>query len=358
MPATRAASHAGDLSASHVRELAKLAGHPRRGRALPRRRAAAGRRGGASPVRRLVPPVRPLARRCRPRRPRRAPRSRPGAAPVHARARSRRRVPSRRVSHGDRRRPPWVVHSSGSSASSSTPSGRPPRRSTVTTTTTAHLARTPAQRRHDALVLMAERAMAAPADGKRPAPLVTVLVDYPTLAGRVCELAGSGTVLPPGDVLELLARDDTLLDRAVFRGANKIVDISSARTFRGTVRRVLDLVHRRCGHPTCFVPAEPVRGRSRGAVEPGRPDVHRQRPARLRVPQPLELHPPTNDQRPNPGFAAARTAIGCAARCDTADAAHWVLRVPRRRTPDISHPADRCSVDVSPARPDQGARVA
>jgi hypothetical protein len=40
-----------------------------------------------------------------------------------------------------------------------------------------------AQRRHDALMEMAVRAMTAPADGKRPRPLVTVMVmvDYPTL---------------------------------------------------------------------------------------------------------------------------------------------------------------------------------
>ena len=126
-------------------------------------------------------------------------------------------------------------------------------------TTPAHLARTPAQRRHDALVEMAQRALAAPADGKRPAPVVNVMVDYPTLAGRVCELA-SGTVLAPGDVAELLGRDDTLIRRVVFSGTNRITDISSARTFRGTLRQVLELVHRRCGHDTCFVPAAQCEG--------------------------------------------------------------------------------------------------
>ena len=35
--------------------------------------------------------------------------------------------------------------------------------------------------------------MTAPADGKRPAPLVTVMVDVDTFTGRVCELA-AGTV--------------------------------------------------------------------------------------------------------------------------------------------------------------------
>jgi len=46
--------------------------------------------------------------------------------------------------------------------------------------TAADLARTPAQRRHDALVEMATRAVTAPADGKRPRPLVSVVVGHET----------------------------------------------------------------------------------------------------------------------------------------------------------------------------------
>src|SRR5690606_1190283 len=121
------------------------------------------------------------------------------------------------------------------------------------------LARSGAQRRHDALVEMAERAMAAPADGKRPAPLVTVMVGYDTFAGRVCELAG-GTVVAPGAVAELLGRDDSLVERVVFDGPNRIVDISSQRSFRGTLRRVLEVRDRRCTHETCHVPAHRCEG--------------------------------------------------------------------------------------------------
>jgi Domain of unknown function (DUF222)/HNH endonuclease len=126
-------------------------------------------------------------------------------------------------------------------------------------TTVAHLARTAAQRHHDALVEMATRALSAPADGRRPASLVTVMVDYPTFAGRVCELA-AGTVLAPGAVAELLGGDDTLIERVVFDGTNRLRDVSSARSFRGTLRRVLDVVHRRCEHETCFVPAHLCEG--------------------------------------------------------------------------------------------------
>jgi hypothetical protein len=126
--------------------------------------------------------------------------------------------------------------------------------------TLTHLARTPAQRRHDALVEMAQRAATTPADGQRPAPLVTVMVDYPTLAGRVCELAGGGTIVAPGDIVELLARDETLIERVVFDGANRVRDLSSSRTFRGTLRRILDLSQRRCSHPTCYVPGHLCQG--------------------------------------------------------------------------------------------------
>lgn len=109
------------------------------------------------------------------------------------------------------------------------------------------------------LVEMAVRATTAPADGKRPAPLVTVVVDLETLAGRVCELA-SGTVVAPGDIAQLLGRDETLMQRVVFDGPNRIRDISTARSFRGTLRRVLNVVHRRCDHPSCFVPSHWCQG--------------------------------------------------------------------------------------------------
>ena len=78
------------------------------------------------------------------------------------------------------------------------PTGPPPKPSTATTPPSPSGPH-PAQRRHDALVEMATRALTAPADGKRPAPLVTVMVDFDTLAGRVCELA-AGTVIAPGAV--------------------------------------------------------------------------------------------------------------------------------------------------------------
>jgi hypothetical protein len=110
------------------------------------------------------------------------------------------------------------------------------------------LARTPAQRRADALVEMATRSRSAPPGARRPAPLLTVLVDYPTLAGRVCELA-DGTVLTPGELLPWITQAD--VERAVF-GPDRRVEVGeTTRFFRGATRRAIEIRDRVCSHPLC-----------------------------------------------------------------------------------------------------------
>jgi hypothetical protein len=122
----------------------------------------------------------------------------------------------------------------------------------------SHLARTPAQRRHDALVELARRAMTAPADGKRPRPLVSVFVGYETFKGRICELA-DGTVVTPGTVTSLL--DEALIERVVFDGPSRVIDLGRARRFTGAVRRVLEALDRGCGHPSgCDAPIDRTQG--------------------------------------------------------------------------------------------------
>jgi Domain of unknown function (DUF222) len=120
--------------------------------------------------------------------------------------------------------------------------------------TASHLARTPAQRRHDALVEMAVRATTAPPDGKRPRPLLNIVVGYETFAGRICELA-AGTPVAPGVVADLLGVPDTLIERIVFDGPRRIIEVGHSRLFRGALRRALEIRDRRCTHPTCDVPA-------------------------------------------------------------------------------------------------------
>ncbi|MGH9081194.1 MAG: DUF222 domain-containing protein [Acidimicrobiales bacterium] len=117
--------------------------------------------------------------------------------------------------------------------------------------TLADLARTPGQRRADALVEMATRSSTAPPDGRRPAPLFTVLVDFPTLHGRICELA-RGTVVSPRALLPWL--DRAHVERAVF-GPDRRVEVgATARLFSGATRRAIELRDRECTHPYCDRP--------------------------------------------------------------------------------------------------------
>jgi hypothetical protein len=258
MPLTRDAFRAGDITAAHVRALARLAGHPRAGVHFPNGEAHLvdqARRLRFDDWQRLCDHWRDAA-------------DPDGPEQRHGRDRDLRRfriaVGLDGVGHADGYLTPVAAATVDEGlrrieADLFAADWDAAKKIHGDATTVAHLARTSAQRRHDALVEMAIRATTAPADGKRPAPLVTVMVGYETFAGRICELA-AGTVVAPGAVAELLGRDDTLIERVVGDGTNRIVDISSARSFRGTLRRVLDIVHRRCDHKTCFVPASRCQG--------------------------------------------------------------------------------------------------
>jgi len=121
-------------------------------------------------------------------------------------------------------------------------------------TATAHISRTPAQRRADALVEMATRAGTAPAGGQRPEPLFTVLVGYETLAGRICELA-DGTVVTPGSLLPWL--NEAYVERVVFGSSSRVLDIGvRRRLFTGALRRAIEVRDRTCFDETCDVPAD------------------------------------------------------------------------------------------------------
>ncbi|MFP4512007.1 MAG: DUF222 domain-containing protein, partial [Acidimicrobiales bacterium] len=116
------------------------------------------------------------------------------------------------------------------------------------------LARTSAQRRADALVEMAHRSRSTPPGANRPRPLVTVLVDYPTLAGRVCELS-TGTVITPGQLLGVIERAD--IERAVFDGPSRVVDVGTTRRlYRGGTRRAVEVTDQHCTERGCDEPAE------------------------------------------------------------------------------------------------------
>jgi hypothetical protein len=115
------------------------------------------------------------------------------------------------------------------------------------------LCRTPNQRRADAMVEMATRSRTAPADGRRPEPLFSVLVGYETLRGRICELA-NGSVIAPGSLLEWM--DVASFERAVFAPGKRVECSVTARFFTGATRRAIELRDQRCQHPFCDVVAE------------------------------------------------------------------------------------------------------
>jgi hypothetical protein len=114
------------------------------------------------------------------------------------------------------------------------------------------LRRTPRQRRADALVEMATRSRGFGAGDRRPVPLFSVLVDYPTLRGRVCELA-RGTVVTPGSLVPWLEEAD--IERAVFTASGRVEVAPAVRLFTGATRRAIELRDRQCAHPYCDMPA-------------------------------------------------------------------------------------------------------
>jgi hypothetical protein len=118
--------------------------------------------------------------------------------------------------------------------------------------TVSDLARTPSQRRADALVEMATRSRTAPAGGIRPAPLFSVLVDFPTLGGRICELE-QGIAVTPGSLVPWL--DRAYIERAVFEPPDRVQVSATARLFTGATRRGIQLRDRECTHPYCDRPA-------------------------------------------------------------------------------------------------------
>jgi hypothetical protein len=115
------------------------------------------------------------------------------------------------------------------------------------------LCRTSAQRRADALVEMATRSKGAPADGRRPEPLFSILVGYETLHGRICELS-TGQVVTPGSLLPWL--DGALFERAVFAPGKRVEVSVTSRLFTGGTRRAIELRDQECTHPYCDTPAD------------------------------------------------------------------------------------------------------
>jgi hypothetical protein len=110
------------------------------------------------------------------------------------------------------------------------------------------LRRTTAQRRAAAAVEMAIRSSTAPKDGQRPEPLITIVVDHPTLSGQISQIEG-GPVVPPGSILRHMS--SAWFERIVFAPDGRGECSVKARFFTGATRRVIEVRDLECTHPYC-----------------------------------------------------------------------------------------------------------
>jgi uncharacterized protein DUF222/HNH endonuclease len=116
------------------------------------------------------------------------------------------------------------------------------------------LRRSSSQRLADALVEMAKRATAMPADARKPEPLFCVLVGYETFAGPICETLG-GAYVPPSAAANWL--DGAWVERIVFDSPSRVIDVGQQRRiFTGATRRAVEIRDRECFHPTCEEPID------------------------------------------------------------------------------------------------------
>jgi hypothetical protein len=103
--------------------------------------------------------------------------------------------------------------------------------------------RSVAQRRADALVEMARRALRRP--GANPRIGLTVAVGDDSFR-RLCELA-DGTVVDPRALLPHLGRID--VNTIIYDGPFEAIGASRRRTFTGALRRAIEIRDRHCQHP-------------------------------------------------------------------------------------------------------------
>ena len=106
--------------------------------------------------------------------------------------------------------------------------------------------RTVQERKAAALVEMAVRATNAPKNGKRPEPLVCILAGEASIE-HLCELA-TGLVVAPDLVVPHLGRSQ--VQTFIFDGADRVLAASPTRTFRGMLRRAIQVRDRHCQHPS------------------------------------------------------------------------------------------------------------
>jgi len=143
----------------------------------------------------------------------------------------------------------------------------------------SELSRTLAQRRADALLVMAGRSACRTKGSQKPSPLFTVHMDWDTVYGALSELE-DGTPLPPNELLSWLEGADIVRftqppeGPATVSHATKVKEVTlpciekilndtpdrqecspTDRIFTGATRRVIEIRDRQCSHPCCDRPA-------------------------------------------------------------------------------------------------------
>ena len=119
------------------------------------------------------------------------------------------------------------------------------------------LARTPGQRRADALVAMAERSTSVAADAKKPRPLFTVVVGAERFL-HTCHLA-SGRTVSPAALVDWLPEAD--LEALLFDAlGERAIKATRQRSFTGVLRRILEVRDQHCTGPCCEEPPNRCQG--------------------------------------------------------------------------------------------------
>ena len=117
----------------------------------------------------------------------------------------------------------------------------------------AGITRTASERRAAALVQMARRSGTAPEDGRRPRSLFTVLIG--DQAFRDLCMLSNGIPVSPRQLVPYLT--SSMIESILFDGPKTVLTVSSQRTFRGALRRAIEVRDRHCQHPSeCEVQAE------------------------------------------------------------------------------------------------------
>ena len=106
--------------------------------------------------------------------------------------------------------------------------------------------RSMSERMAAALVEMAIRSQTVPKHGRRPEPLVCILAGEATIE-HLCELS-TGIVIAPDLIVPHLGRSQ--VQTFIFDGADRVLAASPTRTFRGMLRRAIQVRDRHCQHPS------------------------------------------------------------------------------------------------------------